>query len=188
MPRKDIPSNDPDKIEFWRTKIEEQLASGLTQAEFCRQKNLGANTFSFWKNHLFPEQKLTAQKLRRRRRTRIKVTSPYERDRLVKKWSKSGLTQAEFCRRENILEWQLSDWKSRMDAREKAEREQQKSFVEVSLSKNSKLATATIGQAPRVIAEIQFEGGSISIFSNSVQTDIKNILLALMECSDDRSK
>ena len=75
-----------------------------------------------------------------------------------------------------------------MDAREKSEREQQKSFVEVSLSKNSKLATATIGQAPRVIAEIQFEGGSISIFSNSVQTDIKNILLALMECSDDRSK
>jgi hypothetical protein len=75
-----------------------------------------------------------------------------------------------------------------MEAREKAEREQQKSFVEVSLSKNPKPATATISQAPRVIAEIQFEGGSISIFSNSLLADVKNILLALMECTDDRSK
>ena len=185
MPRKDIPSNDPDKIEFWRTKIEEQLASGLTQAEFCRQENLSANSFSFWKNHLFPELKLASQKLRKRKRARIKVNSPYERDRLVKKWSKSGLTQAEFCRRENILEWQLSDWKSRMEAREKAEREQHKSFVEISISKNPKPA---VSQAPRVVAEIRFEGGSISLFSNAVMAEVKNILLALMECTDDRSK
>lgn len=126
--------------------------------------------------------------MRKRKRARIKVTSPFERDRLVKEWSKSGLTQAEFCRRENVLEWQLSAWKSRMEARQKAEREQQKSFVEISVSKNPKPATAAASQATRVVAEIRFEGGSISIFSNSVMVDVKNILLALMESSDDRSK
>jgi hypothetical protein len=29
----------------------------------------------------------------------------------VAKWKASGLSQAEFCRREGLQEWQLSDWK-----------------------------------------------------------------------------
>lgn len=47
-----------------------------------------------------------------------KQTSDEERRDMVQKWKASGLTQAEFCRQENIREWSLSFWK-----RKEAERQ-----------------------------------------------------------------
>ena len=37
----------------------------------------------------------------------------------VEKWRASGLTQAEFCRREGLPEWQLSGWKRFVQVLEK---------------------------------------------------------------------
>jgi hypothetical protein len=34
-----------------------------------------------------------------------------QQQRVVELWASSGLTQAEFCRRENIPQWKLSTWK-----------------------------------------------------------------------------
>ena len=36
--------------EFWRKAIPRQQASGLSQAKFCEQEGLSANSFSFWKS------------------------------------------------------------------------------------------------------------------------------------------
>jgi len=51
----------------------------------------------------------------------------------VERWKASGLTQAEFCRREGVKEWSLSDWRRRLARRDAAGRGRQigvKSFVE----------------------------------------------------------
>ncbi len=196
MPVKPTSEPNPEKVVFWRAKIEEQKASGLTQAEFCRRNNLTANDFSFWKCTIFPEQKLTAGN--RRPQKRIKVMSPYERIRLVRKWEKSGLTQAEFCKRESIFEWQFSDWKTRiLKEKKQAPALKQKrtpAFVEVKIEKeNSTQSTKPpdTGNDPgscRIVAEFHFSGGSISIFSEAEVSDIKKIVAALAEYENDRTK
>lgn len=45
---------------FWRRALADQLASGLTQNEYCRQHGLNANNFSWWKREIArrDEQKL----------------------------------------------------------------------------------------------------------------------------------
>jgi hypothetical protein len=40
------------KEEFWRKKIAEQQASGLSQTAYCEREGLNANTFSSWKKIL----------------------------------------------------------------------------------------------------------------------------------------
>lgn len=48
-----------------------------------------------------------------------------ERTAVVAKWKASGLSQAEFCRQEDIPEWKLSNWK-RAEARRKSYQARQK--------------------------------------------------------------
>lgn len=43
---------DRQKEDFWRKKIAEQQASGLSQGAFCEREGLNANTFSSWKKIL----------------------------------------------------------------------------------------------------------------------------------------
>lgn len=59
MPRKK-PKRDKSKEMFWRRALADQLASGLTQNEYCRQHGLNANNFSWWKREIArrDEQKL----------------------------------------------------------------------------------------------------------------------------------
>jgi transposase-like protein len=42
-----------------------------------------------------------------------KHSTEWERRDVVERWKASGLSQAEFCRQENISEWMLSAWKRR---------------------------------------------------------------------------
>lgn len=199
MPRKST-QPDPEKLAFWRAKMDEQRSSTLSQAEFCRQNGLTENTFSFWKGIIFPDDR----QHRTRKERRKKVFSPHERTRLVKKWEKSGLTQAEFCRKEQIFEWQFSDWKNRMKREaEKARPEDLKeaNFVEVEVTKQKmpiqKNASLQAGlrknqpgksNASRVIAMVEFSGGSISILSDAGVIDLKNIVTAVAECARDWSE
>lgn len=48
MPKK--PSRDLEKEKFWRRAFARQVASGLSQSEFCRREGLNPNTFSTWKS------------------------------------------------------------------------------------------------------------------------------------------
>lgn len=41
-----------EKEEFWRLAIAEQLASGMTIKEFCRQQGFAAHAFSWWKREI----------------------------------------------------------------------------------------------------------------------------------------
>lgn len=118
---------------------------------------------------------------------------------MVKKWERSGLTQAEFCRKENILEWQLSDWKNQIKKDESQTGQQEIKFVEVDViqerTKKAKTSFPQVTQGEsrernkgRVVAEIYFSGGSISILSDASMVDVRNILLALTECVRDRTQ
>ena len=187
MPNNKHSAHSPEKLAFWRAKIEEQQVSGLSQAEFCRQNNLREKAFSFWKREVFPEQKISVQKQTRSLRRRVKVVSPFERNRLLKKWQASGLTQAEFCRRENILEWQFSNWKIQA-IKEKAKGEASKQpdktgFVEIKAEKSKPASSnSTVSARSRVIAEVHFSGALISILAEAEMSDIKKIITALTEC------
>lgn len=59
MPRKKS-KRDKSKEMFWRRALADQLASSLTQNEYCRQHGLNANNFSWWKREIArrDEQKL----------------------------------------------------------------------------------------------------------------------------------
>ena len=47
------------KLEKWKAIITNQMASGLTAAEYCRQEDLPISTFFYWKRTL--RQELIAQ-------------------------------------------------------------------------------------------------------------------------------
>lgn len=189
---------DPEKIAFWRAKVEEQQASGLTQVEFCRQNDVSVNKFSFWKGVVFPHEKV-ASHIKARMVRRHKSFSPYERKLLVKKWRKSGLTQAEFCKQEDIFVSQFSVWKRVVNQEEKeaATNKRSTNFVEVKLDVKKKTAALkTVSQSKNcpaegkgvIVAEIKFSSGTILIFSDAGVVAVRNIFLALSECEHDRSE
>lgn len=41
-----------DRARYWRALVREQAGSGLTQAVFCRQRQVNAGTFAWWKRRL----------------------------------------------------------------------------------------------------------------------------------------
>ena len=53
--RKRSSMRDPQKEGYWRQMLTMWQNSGLSQAEFCRQERLNANTFSSWKA-IIPER------------------------------------------------------------------------------------------------------------------------------------
>jgi hypothetical protein len=40
------------KLNIWKSHLESQKKSGLTQTEYCRQHNLHPVTFSYWKRRI----------------------------------------------------------------------------------------------------------------------------------------
>ena len=41
-----------DRARYWRAMVREQARSGLTQAVFCRQRQVNPGTFAWWKHRL----------------------------------------------------------------------------------------------------------------------------------------
>jgi len=60
----------------------------------------------------------------------------------VERWQASGLTQADFCRREGITEWQLSSWKLKLKKKRKQTR--QDSIVKQERAQALEFAPVTI--------------------------------------------
>ena len=51
-------SESRDRVrEIWKKRLREWRASGLSQAEYCRQKGLRIKSFAYWKRKEQPEQK-----------------------------------------------------------------------------------------------------------------------------------
>jgi hypothetical protein len=45
-----------EKRKYWEGQLNSWKASGLTQAAYCREKNLGVRRFLYWKKRIFPER------------------------------------------------------------------------------------------------------------------------------------
>lgn len=54
----------------------------------------------------------------------------------VAQWKASGLSQAEFCRREGLQQWQLSEWKRYVEVRERRKEEAQGQPAEASTGRS----------------------------------------------------
>ncbi len=53
--------SETPRAKYWRRRIKEWANSGLTQAEFCRQRKLSLPSFSWWKWELTRRERLSAQ-------------------------------------------------------------------------------------------------------------------------------
>ena len=42
-------AKNEERARFWRAHIEQWAETGLSQKEYCRQKNLRPNRFTYWK-------------------------------------------------------------------------------------------------------------------------------------------
>jgi hypothetical protein len=49
MARGKAGSRDPERSRRWTSLVSEWRASGVSQAAFCRERGLNANSFNFWK-------------------------------------------------------------------------------------------------------------------------------------------
>ena len=78
--------------------------------------------------------------------------SESERRAIVKRYEKSGLTQAEFCRREGVNPWTLRDWRRRIQDEGRSDL-----FIEVSGRKPESFKIAHKGVSITVPAEFQPE-------------------------------
>lgn len=59
-----------DQEDFWRIKVNQWQQTGKTQAEFCKEEGLNANTFSRWKR-LLPKRDLQARRSARTRQRSV---------------------------------------------------------------------------------------------------------------------
>jgi transposase-like protein len=196
-----INRRDLEKESFWRDKIKAHRLSGLSRSAFCRQHQLNVNALSKW-TQIIKKRDLEPKSLGRKI-TRARSYSGAERRRLVERWRSSGLTQVEFCRREGIFDWQLSDWKGRIAREERPKKEQEidvepkTRFAEVEFAKICENGTAdkmtVINSCPqpsasyRVAAEVRCHQSVIAIFDGADSQTVRDIISALTEHERDRT-
>lgn len=83
-----------------------------------------------------------------------------QREETVERWSTSGLSQAEFCRREGLRPWLLSDWKKQIEARK-----QRKSGGAIKRARRtSKRDQETESHWRKLIAEQRASGLGVRVF------------------------
>lgn len=183
-----------EKEQFWRDKIAEQRSSGLSLRAFCDNSGLKLKAFQWWHARLFGKTETTNKRSRRslqKQKRKRREYSEVQQRRFVQKWRASGLTQAAFCRKEGLLAWQFSNWKCRI-VREGVDRQtEEPSFAEVKINRSPQPALSCktdVYVLRKVVAEIPFAGGSISILSEADAVAIRSILIALMEATRDWSE
>jgi Transposase len=96
-----------------------------------------------------------------------------QRAEVVARWVASGLSQAEFCRRENIPEWALSTWKRRVDQSGRKDPAPAKKKKRKSSKKKDAIAQ-TAKLRKKLIAEQIASGRSVDEFCKLNGITIKN--------------
>lgn len=115
---------------------------------------------------------------------------------LLDKWKESGLSQAEFCRREGLKEWNFSAWKLKLARKETKGRnsdqdcaQRQVEFAPVRIVEAEPMTSRahgnqmnSVGNEGRgVIAEIAFGGGYVRVFAGADLEILNSLLTALKE-------
>ena len=202
-----INRRDLEKESFWRDKIKAHRLSGLSRSTFCRQHQLNLNALSKWTQII--KMRDLETKTSGRKTTRTKSYSADERRRLVERWKSSGLSQVEFCRKEGLFDWQLSDWKGRIAREERRKKEQvgavepKAQFAEVEFAEIYKGGTGSPANAIekmtvtesslrpctgcRVAAEVRCDQAVVAIFDGADSRTVRDIITALMERRCDRT-
>jgi hypothetical protein len=72
-------TRDKAKEGFWREKLKQFQESKKSQAEFCREQGLNANTFSCWKR-IIPERDAQLRTSKRRNREEAATLDVFNRD------------------------------------------------------------------------------------------------------------
>lgn len=130
----------PDKERFWRDKLSLFEKTGLSLPAFCKQEGINKHTFKSWifiikgRDGEEASEQLKARLSTGRRLSEAEIARKRRKQRaVVKKWKKSGLTQADFCRKEGIREQQLSAWKLEYEKDNSKNEDGAEEFVSVRL-------------------------------------------------------
>jgi hypothetical protein len=116
----------------WRNLLKDWDASGLSGAEYCRRKGITYSQFRDWRIEI-RKRNSEIEEIEQKSAGDSVVEMNWRE--IIAEWRSSGLTGAEYCRRKQIIYWQLANWKqkiSRLDAQaqhaaQKALARQQKS-------------------------------------------------------------
>jgi hypothetical protein len=115
---------------------------------------------------------------------------------LLDKWKVSGLSQAEFCRRESLKDWKFSFWKSKLARKgkkagnsDKDRAQRQVEFAPVRVveaeegmnSNHGDQGNRSQNEGRGVIAEIAFGGGYVRVFAGADLETLSSLLTALKE-------
>jgi len=117
---------------------------------------------------------------------------------LLEKWKLSGLTQAEFCRRESLKEWLFSNWKTKLAKKDaaakpdhgRAESQRQVEFAPIRIVADEQASDSHHQKdkeqygstaSGSVVAEIAFAGGYVRVFTGADVSMLKALLQALKE-------
>jgi hypothetical protein len=177
---------------FWRKAIRRQVASGLSQSEFCKRENLNPNNLSWWKREIanrdaneewsqvaLPQNPVAAEK------------ESYWR-KMLARFEGSCLDKSEFCSREGIKPGAFSWWRGELERRDgksgrslaAEDKAPESLFVPLSVTKEA--ADGRNGEAPQPIAEIEILTGTMRIFDTTSGDALVKLLRALKESIDDR--
>ena len=104
-----------------------------------------------------------------------------ERRELVSRWRQSGLSMAEFCRREDIVYWKFQSWRNRLAEMDESEG----GFAELVL--RSEQCASEDGQlrqaAHRALAEIVLPGGAcVRVFAGADAALLRAAVQAARGC------
>lgn len=169
------------KENFWRAKLALFQASGLTQAEFCRQQGMSPGHFSTWKSQI-QRRDAESEALKKK----ASKDEGYWRQMLAK-FKRSGIGKQEFCASEGIKPAAFSWWRAEIGRRDIAKisavasptAASSKVFVEVGIPKPPAPASAERREKP--IAEIDLHRGTVRLFENVTADSLSALFIALKE-------
>jgi len=116
--------------EQWRDIFASWLASGLSDADFCKRENYSIDAFRYWRRRLDePERGSLA---RPNKRTKFQVRSDASKQRWIRDdkkeafwrrhietWKRSGLSKRAYCKSKNLSESSFNAWCREIELRDR---------------------------------------------------------------------
>jgi hypothetical protein len=181
---------DPEKERFWRKTIVDYHASGLGQAEFCRQRGINVNSLNAWARIIRARdaENVALQK----KANKQKRNGEHYWFRILDDWQQSGLPLNDFARRKKINYRTLLRWKQKLlpeltgaptQAKEAPlARENVNDFVPVQIIDEQRSPKSNFQSTEKTVAiEIVMRSGHVIRIPQDCRPELLSSLLAAIE-------
>lgn len=161
---------------FWRKTLARFEASGLTQAEFCRQEKLHTSSLCWWRREIAARDAQPVQSEQRQPESSVDRVKYWRK--MIAKFNTSGLSKEDFCTTERIRPMQFTWWRAELHRRNEQKRKEVAKpldmFVALNVPREEQVSQAEA--EPCAIAEINIAAGTVRI-SDTARVDA---LIALL--------